>query len=102
MPSLNDEHMPHVTSSVARFLINPDGIADGIMLFNGVEVHFAPYLSNAVLSSVEVGDRITVYGVLPMAVPMIVAAVIEAANGARIEDCGSPRLSAVENRQATS
>jgi len=87
MPSLNHEQMPYVTSSVARFLINPDGNADGMMLINGVEVHFAPYLSTAVLTAVEVGDRVTVYGMLPLARPMIVAAVIEAANGARIEDC---------------
>jgi hypothetical protein len=90
MPWLNDEQMPHVTSSVERFLINPDGNADGMILLNGVEVYFAPYLSSAVLAAVEVGDRITVYGVLPMAEPMIVAAVIEAENGTRIEDCGLP------------
>ena len=90
MPSLIDEQLPHVTSSVERFLINPDGNADGMILLNGVEVYFAPHLSSAVLTAVEVGDRITVYGVLPMAAPMIVAAVIEAANGARIEDYGLP------------
>lgn len=90
MPSLNDEQMPHVTSSVERFLVNPDGNADGMILFNGVEVYFAPYLSSAVLMAVQVGDRVTVYGELPMAEPMIVAAVIEAANGTRIEDSGLP------------
>jgi hypothetical protein len=82
--------MPHVTSSVERFLMNPDGNADGMILLNGVEVYFAPYLSSAVLTAVQVGDRITVYGVLPMAEPMIVAVVIEAANGERIEDGGLP------------
>jgi hypothetical protein len=90
MPSLNEEQMPHVTSSVERFLVNRDGNADGMSLLNGVEVHFAPYLSSAVLTAVQVGDRITVYGELPTAEPMIVAAIIEAANGARIEDIGLP------------
>ena len=90
MPPLNDEQLPHVTSSVERFLINPDGNADGMILFNGVEVYFAPHLSSAVLSAVQVGDRITVYGVLPMAEPMIVAVIIEAADGTRIEDSGLP------------
>src|ERR1700753_3309083 len=84
----NDEQMPHVTSSVERFLINPDGNADGMILFNGVEVYFAPYLSDEVLLAVHVGDRVTVYGELPMAEPLIVAAVIEAENGSRIEDAG--------------
>ena len=87
MPSLSVEHMPHVTSSVTRFHVNPDGDADGMILFNGVEVHFAPYLSSAVLTAVHVGDRVTVYGRLPKARPMMVAAIIEAMDGARIEDC---------------
>src|SRR5882762_2248890 len=90
MLSVDEELLPHVTSRVERFLVNPDGDADGMILLNGVEVYFAPYLSNAVLTAVQIGDRITVYGVLPMAEPMIVAAIIEATNGARIEDCGLP------------
>jgi hypothetical protein len=90
MPSLNVDEMPHVTSSVERFLVNPDGNADGMILVNGVEVYFAPHLSTAVLMAIQVGDRITVYGVLPMAEPMIAAVIIEAANGARIEDLGLP------------
>jgi hypothetical protein len=88
---LNEDQMPYVTSSVERFLVNPNGDADGMILFNGVEVYFAPYLSNAVLTAIQVGDRITVYGELPMAEPMIVAAVIEATNGDRIEDDGPLR-----------
>lgn len=91
MPLLNDEDLPHVTSRVARFHVNPDGHADGMILLNGVEVHFAPYLSNAVLTAVHIGDRVTVYGMLPKPRPMIVAAIIEATNGARIEDCEESR-----------
>jgi hypothetical protein len=90
MPSFNADQMPHVTSSVERFLVNPDGHADGMILGNGVEVYFAPHLSTAVLTAIQVGDRITVYGVLPMAEPMIAAVIIEAANGTRIEDLGLP------------
>jgi hypothetical protein len=90
MSSFNDEQLPYVTSSVERFLVNPDGNADGMILVNGVEVYFAPHLSSAVLTAVQVGDRITVYGVLPMAEPMIVAVIIEAADGSRIEDDGLP------------
>jgi hypothetical protein len=88
MVSVNEEQLPHVTSSVERFLVNPDGDADGMILLNGVEVYFAPYLSDAVLMAVHVGDRITVYGELPMAEPLIVASIIEAEDGSRIEDAG--------------
>ena len=90
MPSFNVDQMPYVTSSVERFLVNPDGNADGMILVNGVEVYFAPHLSAAVLTAIQAGDRITVYGVLPMAEPMIAAIIIEAANGTRIEDHGPP------------
>jgi hypothetical protein len=90
MLSFNVDQMPYVTSSVERFLVNPDGNADGMILGNGVEVHFAPHLSASVLTAIQVGDRITVYGVLPMPEPMIAAVVIEAANGTRIEDLGVP------------
>jgi hypothetical protein len=90
MPAFNVDQMPYVTSSVERFLVNPDGNADGMILVNGVEVYFAPHLSAAVLTAVQAGDRITVYGVLPMAKPMIAAIIIEAANGTRIEDHGPP------------
>jgi hypothetical protein len=61
-----------------------------MILVNGVEVYFAPHLSAAVLTAIQAGDRITVYGVLPMAEPMIAAIIIEAANGTRIEDHGPP------------
>lgn len=90
MPSYNADQLPHVTSAVERFLVNPDGNADGMILVNGVEVYFAPHLSTEVLTAIHVGDRITVYGELPMAEPMITAAIIEAANGTRIEDLGLP------------
>jgi hypothetical protein len=90
MRSINTEQMPYVTSGVERFLVNPDGNAEGMILSNGVEVYFPPHLSAAVLTAIQVGDRITVYGVLPMAEPMIAAAIIEAANGTRIEDLRLP------------
>ena len=67
MSLANEELLPHVTSTVERFLVNPDGYADGMILLNGVEVYFPPYLSDDVLAAIHVGDRITVYGELPMA-----------------------------------
>lgn len=98
MQVLNDELLPHVTSSVERFLINPDGNADGMILLNGVEVYFAPHLSDEVLMAIHVGDRITVYGELPMAEPLIVAVIIEAEDGTRIEDFGAPTSSVERGR----
>jgi hypothetical protein len=86
MQSIDEDQLPHVTSSVERFLVNTAGAARGMVLFNGVEVHFRAHLSSAVHTSIHVGDRITVYGLLLKAAPTIAAFVIEAANGARIVD----------------
>jgi hypothetical protein len=89
MQLLSEDHLPHVTSSVERFLVNPTGTADGMVLFNGVEVHFPPHLFAAVNTAVQIGDRVTVYGVLLSSAPLIAAVVIEAANGERIVDDGA-------------
>jgi hypothetical protein len=90
MQMYNEEQLPHVTSRVERFLLDSDGNAEGMTLGNGVDVYFRPHLSAAVLNAVHVGDRVTVYGVLPTATPMIAAAVIEAAGGQRIVDDEPP------------
>ncbi len=86
MRIFNEEQLPHVTSHVESFLVDLHGNAEGMMLGNGVEVSFRPHLSVEVLSAVHVGDRITVYGLLPKPAPVISAAVIETASGGRIAD----------------
>jgi hypothetical protein len=86
MQMYNEEQLPHVTSRVERFLLDSDGNAEGMTLDNGVDVYFRPHLSAAVLNAVHVGDRITVYGRVAIATPMIAAAVIEPVGGRRIVD----------------
>jgi hypothetical protein len=94
MPSsmswLSTDHLPHVTSVVERFLPDLSGVADGMILTNGIEVCFAPSLSAAILTSVRPGDRVTVYGELVRAMPVISAAVIETMDGRHIADDLSP------------
>jgi hypothetical protein len=82
--------LSYVSSEVERFLLNGRGEADGMILGNGLEVHFAPHLSAAILAGVCSGDRITVYGVQPRGTAMLVAATIETARGTRIVDTGPP------------
>lgn len=86
MRSFDEDQLPHVTSRVERFLIDSEGRAEGMLLSNGVEVHFPRRLATDVLGAIQAGERVTVYGFLPMAEPMIEAVVIEAANGVRIVD----------------
>src|SRR5215475_608148 len=81
-----EDQLSHVTSSLQRFLLNSDGHVEGMTLANGVEVCFPPNLPTEALHAVHVGDRVTVYGVLPTTAPLITALIIEAANGMRIVD----------------
>jgi len=89
---LDPDRLPHVTSEVERFLVNPHGEADGILLMNGMEVHFPPHLSPAVLAAINAGDRVTAHGVAPRTAAMMIAAVaIETSDGKRIVDNGPPK-----------
>ncbi len=88
MQIFTEDQLSHVTSSLQRFLLNSDGHVEGMTLANGVEVCFPPNLPTEALQAVHVGDRVTVYGVLPTAAPLITALIIEAANGTRIVDDG--------------
>ncbi|MBV8805381.1 MAG: hypothetical protein JO042_10045 [Sinobacteraceae bacterium] len=85
---LDPDHLPHVGAQVERFLLNPRGDADGMILSNGLEVHFPPHLSRAVLAAVTPGDTVRVYGVRPRGAEMISAVLIETDDGQRILDEG--------------
>jgi hypothetical protein len=86
MYRLETNELPHVTSDVDHFLINPRGDTDGLILANGLEVHFPPHFSAEVLSVVRAGDRITIYGNVPRATATLDAVAIETADGKRIGD----------------
>jgi hypothetical protein len=85
---LDPDHLPYVSAQVERFLLNPHGDADGMLLSTGLEVHFPPHLSRAVLAAVTPGDAVRVYGVRPRSVEMISAVLIETNSGQRILDNG--------------
>jgi hypothetical protein len=87
---LNPDHLPHVTSRVERFLLNPDGEADGMILASGLEVHFPPHLAKEICAAIRSGDQVTAYGVQPRAAEMMAAVAIETKDGQRIVDNGPP------------
>jgi hypothetical protein len=87
---IDPDSLSPVKSKVARFLFNPNGDADGMLLANGTEAHFPPHLSEKVLKSIQPGDAVTLYGIKPRAVDMIACIAIESAKGERIDDTGPP------------
>lgn len=79
--------LPHVTSDVDRFLVNPEGDTDGLLLANGLEVHFSPgFSAEEVLATVHAGDRVTIYGTVPRATASLTAVAIDTQDGKRIGD----------------
>jgi hypothetical protein len=87
---IDPDSLSPVKAKVARFLFNPKGDADGMLLANGTEAHFPPHLSKKVLKSIQPGDAVTLYGVKPRAADMIACIAIESARGERIDDTGPP------------
>ena len=87
---IDPDSLSPVESKIERFLFNPHGQADGMILANGQEAHFPPHMSQRVLASFKVGERVTVYGVKPRLADMIACIAIETADGTRIDDKGPP------------
>jgi hypothetical protein len=88
---LDPDHLPHVTAEVERFLLNPHGDVDGMILTNGIEVHSPPHLSDQIRAEIRPGNLVTVYGVRPRSADMIAAVAISNADGRRIVDNGPPK-----------
>ena len=94
---IDPDSLSPVKSKVARFLFNPHGDADGMLLVNGTEAHFPPHLSKQVLKSIQPGDAVTLYGVKPRAADMIACVAIKSAKGKRIDDTGPPAKAKKKN-----
>jgi len=84
MELFDSGELPHVTSDVDHFLVNPDGDADGLILANGLEVRFPPGFSAEVMAVVRAGDRVTIHGPVPRATASLTALAIETPDGRRL------------------
>jgi hypothetical protein len=79
-----------ISGRVVRFLFNPRGEADGLILRNGLAAHFPPHLSRAVLAQVAPGDSVRLFGVRPRGAELLACVAIETPLGNRIDDLGPP------------
>jgi hypothetical protein len=91
MHRLDPDYLPEITGTVDRFLLNPHGDSDGMILTDGSEVHFPPHLSNKVRKAIRPGETIKVRGVRPRSADLIAAVAIETSDGKRIVDDGPPK-----------
>jgi len=45
-----------------RFLINPDGVVDGFLLINGMQVKFPPHMASQLTSIIAPTDKVSLIG----------------------------------------
>ena len=85
---IDPDHLPETTGVVGCFLLNGEGEADGLILTDGMEVHFPPHMGGDVLAAVRPGSTVHIRGVRPRGVAMIAAVSIAPEEGVRIVDAG--------------
>jgi hypothetical protein len=76
----------HVAGLVDRFLVNPNGDVDGLLLKDRTQVSFAPPTGVAIAKAIKPGDRITVDGSRIGTLPLVKAESIVLPNGDRLTD----------------
>jgi hypothetical protein len=88
---IDPSYLPQTDGTVERFLVNPHGEIDGLLLVDGLEVHVPPRLDAGLRAAVQPGTAIAVFGVRSHGVEMISAVAIKARPGCLIADNGPPK-----------
>jgi len=87
---LDPAHLPETKGILDRFLLDPRGDADGMLLTNGTEVHFSPYLSSQIVRVLEPGAEVILRGVRPRGADLVDAVYLRSTDGTQIVDRGPP------------
>jgi hypothetical protein len=97
---LDPDYLPEISGTFERFLLNPHGDADGMILSDGTEVHFPPHMSAELCAAIRRGEKpeIRIRGVRPRNGSLIAAIAIETMDGKRIVDNGPPKKHAEKER----
>jgi hypothetical protein len=85
-PLASAQQSVHVTGLISRFLVNPNGDVDGMLLDGHTQVTFAPPTGDALSRKAKAGDRVAVDGFRIGALPLVRAASIGLADGERLAD----------------
>jgi hypothetical protein len=87
---VDPDHLPEFSGIFERFLLNPHGEADGMMLADGTEVHFPPHMSDDICAAIGPDEKpfLRIRGVRPRGADVIAAVALETADGQRFLDRG--------------
>lgn len=91
MHDIDPKFLPETSGTLERFLPNHHGELDGLLLREGLEVHFPPHLGRAVEALASSGDIVRIRGVRPRNAEVIAAVRIENARGEVVLDEGPPK-----------
>ncbi len=90
---IDPDCLPEISGQFERFLLNPHGEADGMILADGAEVQFPPHLGQEVRAAVDRDAKaaLRIFGVRPRQGDVFAAVAFETADGVRIIDNGPPK-----------
>ncbi|PAK14669.1 hypothetical protein [Burkholderia ubonensis] len=80
--------LPETRGRVTRFLLDPHGEIDGLILNGDLQVHVPPHLGRELVRHVAAGDHIRVRGVEARGVGTIAAVQLTGRDGVDIVDAG--------------
>lgn len=97
---IDPDYLPEISGTFERFLLNPHGDADGMILGDGTEVHSPPHMSAELRAAIRPDEKpeIRIRGVRPRNSALIAAIAIEMMDGKRIVDNGSPKKHAEKEK----
>lgn len=70
-PMFDPDQLPAIHGTVAQYDLTPRGDVDGLILADGVEVHFPPSFGTQIVAAVRPGDQVTVHGLEAHAIPLV-------------------------------
>lgn len=89
---IDPDFLPDIKGRVERFIINPHGEIDGLILTydddKALLVHVPPHLHSQIEAAIHPGDELRVRGVRPRGADMIAAVALTTADGRTIVDDG--------------
>ena len=91
---------PVVSGRIQRWLVNPNGEVDGLLLADGTQVGFPPHLSAGAQGALKVGDSVEVSGWRAPGVPVVRAASLKATASGRVVANQPPAAGAVREPRA--
>jgi hypothetical protein len=70
-PVFDPAQLPAVHGKVMQYDLTPRGDVDGLILADGLEVHFPPHFGTQVVAVVHPGDTVTVHGLKARVIPLV-------------------------------